>query len=128
MPAPPPDLDLACAVAMGFVEHPRMIVNLNQLTVLDHRGQPSATYRDWLSQLDKLHILVREFLTARTTAQQATARTTGFGATGWGTASAIKHRDAANTRAITLKAEARQHLAERGALVRAKGLGLKILV
>jgi hypothetical protein len=126
MPGPPPDFDLACAVALGFVEHPRLVVNLHQLTLLDQRGQPAATYRDWLSQLDKLHIVVREFLSAKTIAQQATAQSTGFGSAGWGMAATARTRDGANTKAISLKAEARQHLAERGVFVRAKGLGLRV--
>lgn len=126
MSVTPPDFDLACAVALGFVEHPRMTVNLSQMTVLDHRGQPVATFRDWLSQFDKLHAVVRDYLSARQEAQQATAKSSGFMGGGWTTATAIKTRDTANARANAAKASGRQHLMERGVLTRAKGLGLRV--
>ena len=118
-----PDTDLACAIALGFVEHPRLIVNRLQITVLDHRGQPVENHPGWLSTFDKLHQIVADFLAARDEATKANART-GYGNAGVGAAAQVKSREAANTKAIHLKSTARAMLAERGVIAKAKTLGL----
>ena len=125
MAAPPMDFDLACAVAMGFVEHPRMTANLHQLTVLDQRAIPVGTYRDWLSNVDKLHIITRDYLLAREDVTK-TSPHVGSGATGWAAATGVKTRYDATTRAQTAKSQARLLLTERGVFTRAKSIGLRV--
>ncbi|OWK40413.1 hypothetical protein [Fimbriiglobus ruber] len=125
MAAPPIDFDLACAVAMGFVEHPRMTANLHQLTVIDQRGVPVGTHRDWLSNADKLHLVTRDYLLAR---EDVTKTSTSVGprASGWSAATGVKTRYDATTRAQAAKSQARLMLSDRGVFVRAKSLGFRV--
>ena len=119
------DPDLACAVALGLVEHPRVAVSLEGLTLLDGSLQPVATVRDWLAADDPLDAATRAYLAARREATMTTVRRPGQ--SGWAAASVIKARDTANTRAAQARDLGRSLLAQRGVLAQARQLGLKML-
>ena len=122
---PPVDLDLACAVALGIVEAPRMVVNLHQINVLDQRGTIMQSATNWIIPSDPLHQLTRHYLEARTEAQKASSSNTYM--KGYGNSTGIKSRDEANQRANLAKSKARQLLAEHGVLARAQSLGYRLL-
>ncbi len=121
---PPFDFDLACAVALGLVEHPRLHANARQVTLLDQRGQALSVHPNWLSPADPLQQLTLDYLRARDEAHRTTDRPTHGG---WSAAAGVKVREDAVLRANTAKRQATELLAERGVLVRAKNLGLRIV-
>lgn len=121
---PPFDFDLACAVALGLVEHPRLLANARQVTLTDQRGQTLSVHPNWLSPADPVQQLTLEFLRAREEAQKTTAKP-AYG--GWNATAGVKVRDEAVMRANAAKRQAAMLLAERGALTRASTLGLRIL-
>lgn len=121
---PPFDFDLACAVALGLVEHPRLLANARQVTITDHRGQTLSVHPNWLSPADPLQQLTLEYLRAREEAQKTTSKP-AYG--GWGAAAGVKVRDEAVMRASAAKKQAAALLAERGALTRAGTLGLRVV-
>jgi hypothetical protein len=117
--------DLACAIALGFVEEPSVVVNLETVTVHDARRQPLGAARDWLDPADPLHAATREYLAARRDAGATTAPRPGQ--TGWAAAAAVKQREAAIGRAHEARARARTLLAERGFLAHARQAGLRLV-
>ena len=119
------DRDLACAVALALVEHPRVVASLEAVTLHDAQMRPLGTERDWLRGDDALVKATRDYLGARREANQATVRRPGQ--TGWAAASGIKARDAATARAVQARELGRGLLAERGVLARARAAGLKVL-
>lgn len=121
---PPFDFDLACAVALGLVEHPQLVANARQVTITDHRGQAVSVHPNWLSPADPLQQLTLEYLRAREEAQNTTSKP-AYG--GWGAAASVKTREEAVMRANAAKKQATALLTERGALTRAKTLGLRIV-
>lgn len=117
------DRDLACAVALGIVEYPRVIALLDAVTVHDAAMRPICTQRDWLDGTDPLDVATREYLMARREAMGAGAKKLGAG---WAAAGAARQRDTAIIRANEAKAQGRALLIERGVLDRARTAGLKV--
>jgi hypothetical protein len=117
--------DLACAVALGLVEYPRVIANLDAVTLHDQAMRPLGTVRNWLDGNDPLDVATREYLAARRDVAKAVSWRPGQ--TGWAAASATRARDEANKRAIQARDLARGLLAERGVLAYARKAGLKLL-
>jgi hypothetical protein len=64
------DRDLACAIALGFVDDPHVIADLESIAVLDADKRLLASQSGWLSTLDPLDVATREYLRA----QRALAR------------------------------------------------------
>jgi hypothetical protein len=116
--------DLACAIALGIVEDPCVIVSLEAVTLQDTRQQPIGTQSGWLNPDDPLHAVTREYLKARREVTMLGARRPG---SAWSSAHAHKVREAANTRAIQAKIRGRMFLAERGVLDQARAAGLTVL-
>jgi hypothetical protein len=120
------DPDLACAVAVGLVEHRLVAANLEAVTLHDARMQPVGTQRDWLGGADPLDVATREYLTARRDAAVAGSRgRSGSGA--WDVASMAKKRDEANRKANEARLRVKVMLEERGVLARARAEGLPVV-
>jgi hypothetical protein len=119
------DRDLACAVALGLVESPRVAANPDAVTVLDEYMRPVGTVRGWLDGDDPLDVATREYLRARIEAYQTTRPRPGQPP--WMAAAAIRTRDAANQRARAARDRAREALAQRGTLDTARAAGLPVI-
>jgi hypothetical protein len=119
------DPDLACAVAVGLVEHRLVAANLEAVTVHDARMQPVGTRRDWLDGADPLDVATREYLTARRDATLAGSR--GPGSSAWGAAGVAKKRDEANRKANEARLRVKALLEQRGVLARARAEGLPVV-
>jgi hypothetical protein len=119
------DQDLACAVALGLVENPRVAANPEAVTVHDGHMRPLGTVRGWLDGDDPLDVATREYLRAR---QEANLTTTPRpGQAPWMAAAAIRTRDAANQRAQAARQRARALLDQRGTFAAARAAGLKVI-
>ncbi len=119
------DRDLACAIALGVVESPRVVANAQAITLHDERMRPLGSLPGWLDTNDPLDQATRTYLVARQQAVQAGTPKIGQG--GWAGSSAIKQREEANRRAIEAKKTAVQLLQERGALAAARAQGLRVI-
>ncbi|MBY0525544.1 MAG: hypothetical protein K2R98_19220 [Gemmataceae bacterium] len=118
------DHDLACAVALGIVEHRWVRVTLEAITLLDARMQLHKVEAEWLTGDDPLKEATRRYLEAR----RALSRGTIAGPSGaWSMAAAARARDASLRQALEAKSAARRFLVERDAFARAKALGMTIL-
>ena len=117
------DPDLACAIALNFVEHDQVVITLEALTLNDPHQRTSRTQAGWLSNTDPLDQFTREYLSARREAMQSTSRASQ---SGWAGASAVKSREAANARAIQARSKAAQLLQARGVFRQARSLGLRV--
>jgi hypothetical protein len=115
--------DLACAIVLGFVESNEVNASLDSVTLVDPQTRQGRTQSGWLKGDDPLDLLTREYLTARL---EATRTLVGRNASGWAAASAVKSREAANTRAIQAKAQARELLRQRGILDCARSAGMTV--
>jgi hypothetical protein len=103
--------DLACAIALGFLENPQATVTLDVFTLFDPRLRTSRAHSGWLSTDDPLDVATREYLAAKRDTTLASPRT---GQSGWAAASTIKKREEASKRAIEARARGLQLLQERG--------------
>ena len=119
------DKDLACAVALGLVESPRVAANPEAVTVHDAHMRPLGTVRGWLEGDDPLDVATREYLQARREANLTT--TPRPGQAPWMAAAAIRTRDAANQRARTARERARALLGQRGTFAAARAAGLTVI-
>ena len=119
------DPDLACAIALGFVENHQVVANLGAVTVHDVAMRPLGTKPDWLNGDDPLDAATREYLSARRDALLAGSR--GPGASAWGAAGIARKRDEANRKALEARARARQLLEERGVLEGARAAGFRVV-
>jgi len=119
------DRDLACAIALGYVEKPQVVANANAITVHDARMQPIGTVADWLAGDDPLDRLTFDYLHGRHQAMQAGTKKIGQG--GWAGSAAIKAREEGNRRANDAKKQAYQLLTERGVLAAARQEGLRVI-
>ena len=117
------DPDLACAIALGFVEDTRVTVTLNAVTVADPKTRASRTQSSWLGQVDPLDDLTHQYLSARLEAMKYVPRP---GLPAWDATRLIKARDGATTRAVQAKTQAGKLLEVRGVLSHARRLGLKV--
>jgi hypothetical protein len=118
------DRDLACAIALNFVEDPRVVANLDCITLHDVNMRLVGSERDWLGD-DPLEATTRDYLQARRDASLAKVSRPGQPA--WGMASGVKARDAANEKARQARDLGRALLAERGTLAAARRAGRKLL-
>jgi hypothetical protein len=119
------DRDLACAIALNWVEAPHVAVTPEAITLHDAQMRSLGTEYNWLRGDDPLDQATRNYLSARREASTASIRRPGE--TAWGAAAAIKKRDGANSRARQARDLGRSLLAERGVLVRAQKAGLRVL-
>jgi hypothetical protein len=119
------DPDLACAVALGLVESPRVAANPEAVTVLDASMRPVGTVRGWLDGDDPLDVATREYLQARREANLTT--TPRPGQAPWMATAAIRTRDAANQRAREARERARALLNQRGTFATARAAGLPVI-
>lgn len=119
------DRDLACAIALGIVEAPRVVANAQVITLHDARMRSLGSLPSWLDTDDPLDQATRACLLARQEAIQAGAKNRGQG--GWAASSAIKQREEANRRAIEAKNLAMQLLQQRGVLAAARAQGLRVM-
>ncbi len=117
--------ELACAVALGIVEDPRIAAGPEAVTVYDARMRQLGTVPNWLAGNDPLDAATRDYLEARREATMTTVRRPGQSA--WNFASATRARDGANERARQARALGRGLLAERGVLAYAQGNGLRVI-
>jgi hypothetical protein len=117
--------DLACAVALGFVEDARVVTTPEAVTLYDDRRRPLGTLPNWLAGNDPLDVATRDYLLAKRDASMTTTRRPGQSA--WGYATAARTRDAANERARNARDVGRGLLAERGVLAYARTAGLKLI-
>jgi len=111
--------DLACAIALAFVEVPGVSVNLQAVT-LKNGAQPN-----WLNDADPLEAATREYLTAKVQVAQSSS-TWKPGGNAWGSAGGVKQREEAVKRSVAARAAAQKLLAERGVLDFARGKGYRI--
>ena len=115
--------DLACAIALGFVEDPRVTITLDAITLADPRTRMTRTQNDWLSAADPLDLLTRQYLSARLEAMKSVLRP---GMPPWDRTRLIKAREVATSLALQAKTQAGQLLEDRGVLIAARKLGLKV--
>lgn len=118
------DRDLACAVALGFVDLPRVTANARTITIHDANMRLIGAVPDWLSGADPLDVATREYLTAR---QEAALAGTKPNARPWEAAARAKARDEATQRALKAKARGKELLEARGVLVRARAEKLRVI-
>ena len=57
--------DLACAIALGMVEAPRVGINVQSITLLDAQMRPADKVDNWLDGDDPLDVATRDYLRAR---------------------------------------------------------------
>src|SRR4051812_44117210 len=91
------DRDLACAVALGLVEDPRVVANSEAVTLHDGQLRPLGTERGWLQGDAPRDAAPRDYLRARSEAVKASSPSLQQSA--WRSASAVRARDDANSRA-----------------------------
>lgn len=118
------DRDLACAVALGFVDMPTVATNVQTITIYDAHMRPLGSVPDWLAGNDPLDALTRTYLQARLEAAQSGPKA---GARPWEAAKRTKTRDEANQRANDARARGKALLDERGVLARARAAQLRII-
>ena len=94
------DPDLACAVALGYVEDPRVTVTLETVTLADARTRSSRVQAGWLGQGDPLDDLTRQYLSARLEVMRNVPRP---GLPAWDATRLIKARDGATVKAVQAK-------------------------
>ena len=116
--------DWACAIALGLVENPRVVVSLDAVTLYDAHMRPLGTQANWLSPDDPLDQVTREYLQAR---REAMAVNQKRSRAAWAAANAHKLREAANQRAAQAKMRGQGFLAERGVLKQARAAGWTVL-
>jgi hypothetical protein len=104
------DRDLACAIALGFVDDPHVIADLEWIAILDADKRLRASQSGWLSTLDPLDVATREYLRA----QRALARATG-------------ERDEAARKAYAAKGRVWRLLEVRGVLRMAREAGFLVV-
>jgi hypothetical protein len=117
------DRDLACAVALSFVDLPRVAVNAQTITIHDANMRLIGSVPDWLDGGDPLDAATRDYLQAR---QEATLSGPKPGAKPWEASARTKAREVANQRAIQAKARGKALLEERGVLAQARAQGLRV--
>src|SRR5258708_3354727 len=105
------DRDLACAVALGLVDRPGVVVNPQTITLQDAERRPAGSVTDWLQGEDPLDVATREYLQAR---QEAILSGPKPNAKPWEATARTKAREAANQRAIAARTRGRALLEERG--------------
>jgi hypothetical protein len=115
--------DLACAIALGVVDHSHVSVTVDALTLYDTHLRTSRSQTGWLDGDDPLDAATRDFLAAR---QEAMRNAPRPAQSGWAAASAVKARESANARAVQAKARAWQLLQERGVVSHARRAGLVV--
>ena len=118
------DRDLACAVALGFVDLPRVATNPQTITIHDANMRPLGSVPDWLNSSDPLDVATREYLQAR---QEATLSGPKLNAKPWEATARTKAREVANQRALAAKARGKALLDERGVLTQARADNLRVL-
>ena len=118
------DRDLACAVALGLVDRPGVVVNPQTITLQDAQMRPAGSVTDWLQGEDPLDVATREYLQAR---QEAILSGPKPNAKPWEATARTKAREAANQRAIAARIRGRALLEERGVLARARAEGLRLI-
>lgn len=118
------DRDLACAVALGYVDLPRVSTNTQTVTIHDANMGLVGSVPDWLSGPDPLDVATREYLHAR---QEATLAGTKPGARPWEAAARAKSRDEATRRALEARARGKVLLDQRGVLTRARDEKLRVM-
>lgn len=112
--------DLACGIALNFVEWPAAVANVNAFTV-----EPLGRVDNWLAGDDPLDVATREYLQARQAAVKAGTANMGQGA--WAGSSAIKAREEANRKALEAKKRGLELLRQRGVLDHARKQGLHVI-
>ncbi len=118
------DRDLACAVALGFVDMPGVAANARTITIHDAAMRPLGSVSDWLDGNDPLDVATREYLQAR---QEATLSGPKMGAKPWEATARTKAREQANQRAIQARTRGKALLDERGVLARARADKLRVI-
>jgi hypothetical protein len=118
------DRDLACAVALGFVEMPGVAANARTITIHDAAMRPLGSVSDWLDGSDPLDVATREYLQAR---QEATLSGPKPGAKPWEATARTKAREQASQRAIQARTRGKALLDERGVLARARAEKLRVI-
>jgi hypothetical protein len=119
------DRDLACAIALGLVEGPHVVANLESVSLHDEPMRLLGSVRNWLDGDDPLDAATRDYLRAKRDASAAAVRRPGQAP--WGMAAAVKARDLANERARQARDLGRMLLAERGVLAQARRAGMKLV-
>ena len=119
------DPDLACAIALGLVEHNFIQANLESITIHDEDFQVLGQQTNWLTEDDPLDQATRDYLVARHQALLAGHHSESDNA--WAAAEAIGTREEANRRAIAARTTARAILDERRVLESAKAAGMTVL-
>lgn len=111
--------DLACAIALAFVEVPGVSVNLQAVTL------SKGTQQNWIDDQDPLEAATREYLTAKQQVAQSSS-TWKPGGNAWGSAGGVKQREEAVKRSVAARGAAQKLLAERGVLTYARGKGYRV--
>ena len=119
------DRDLACAVALGFIEMPRVVATLDTVSLLDERMQPIGKESGWLEGDDPLDVATREFLRAHRDMNMSTVRKPGQ--SGWAQSAAIKIREEALKKKAQARQTALQYLEQRGVLALARRKGMRVI-
>jgi hypothetical protein len=115
--------DVACAIALGLVDDPRVSVTVEAISLADAKNRTCHTHKGWLGD-DPLDVLTREYMTARREAMQQVTRP---GQSAWVVAAARKVKETATAKAIEARTKAFQLIQERGVLSYASRAGLKLL-
>ncbi len=118
------DRDLACALALGFVDMPRVTANPQTITIHDANMRLVGSVPEWLAGDDPLDVATREYLSAR---QEAALSGTKPNAKPWESAARAKARDEATKRALEAKGRGKKLLDERGVLARAREEKLRVI-
>jgi len=118
------DRDLACAVALNWVEMSGVVANAQTITFTDARQRQVGQVDDWLNGGDPLDTITRTFLTARLEAANAAPKAN---ARPWEATARIKTREEANKRAIAARQQGKALLQERGVFDLARSKNLRVV-
>ena len=118
------NLDIACAVALGVVEHPCVNVNYSAIVFIDPDTRSEHKQSDWLDCSDPLHRATQDYLEARIEVLRTHST---YQRAGWSNIAAVKSRELATKRANDARGRAVAMLQERKVVDVAKSAGFNVL-
>ena len=118
------NLDVACAVALGLVEHPSVNVNYTTIVFIDPESRSEYRQSDWLDCSDPLHRATQDYLEAR---DEILRSQSTYQRAGWSNIGASRSRELAAKRAKDARSRGIAIVHERKVVDVAKAAGFNVL-